>query len=80
MIRAVLDTNVYISALNYGGIPFEILRKAGIHIFGDYVITYTGLHLGKLDDNIVFFVIRSQNLAESYRKWFWYMWGKAGTK
>lgn len=28
MIRAVVDTNVYISAMNYGGTPFIILQKA----------------------------------------------------
>lgn len=28
MIKAVLDTNVYISALNFGGIPYNILEKA----------------------------------------------------
>ena len=61
-------------------LPKKYSTDSGIHIFGDYIVTYTGLHLGKLDDNIVFFVIRSRNLAESYRKWFWYMWEKAETK
>lgn len=58
----------------YRYLPKNYSTDSGIHIFGDYIITYTGLRLGRLDDNIVFFVIHSQHLAESYRKWFWYMW------
>lgn len=60
--------------LQYRYLPKEFSTDSGIHIFGDYLITYTGLHLGKLDENVVFFVIHSKNLAESYRKWFWFMW------
>lgn len=63
--------------IEYRFLPKKYSTNSGIHIFGDYVITYTGLHLGKLDENVVFFVIHSRNLAEDYRKWFWYMWEKA---
>jgi hypothetical protein len=58
-------------------LPKKYSTDSGIHIFGDYIITYTGLRLGKLDEDIIFFVIHSFELAESYRKWFWYMWEKA---
>ena len=60
--------------LQYRFLPKEYSTNSAIHIFGDYVITYTGLVLGKINDEIVFFVIRSKDLAESYRTWFWYMW------
>lgn len=63
--------------LEYRFLPKKYSTPSAIHIFGDYVITYTGMSIKKLDDNVVFFVIRSRNLAESYRKWFWYMWDKA---
>jgi len=29
---------------------------------------------------VVFFVLHSKDLAESYRKWFWYMWGMSSEK
>jgi DNA-binding MarR family transcriptional regulator len=51
-----------------------------IHIFGDYIVTYTGLEIGVMDENIVFFVIHSKDLAESYRQWFWYMWEQSSSK
>ncbi len=60
--------------LQYRFLPKEYATNSAIHIFGDYVITYTGLGIGKIPDDLVFFVIRSKDLAESYRTWFWYMW------
>jgi sugar-specific transcriptional regulator TrmB len=60
--------------LQYRFLPKEYATNSIIHIFGDYVITYTGLPIGKISDDIVFFVLRSKDLAESYRKWFWSMW------
>ncbi|MEK7508175.1 MAG: helix-turn-helix domain-containing protein [Patescibacteria group bacterium] len=60
--------------LKYRFLPAQYSTNSAIHIFGDYVITYTGLTVGKIDENVVFFVIHSKNLAESYRTWFWYMW------
>lgn len=60
--------------LMYRFLPKEYATNSVIHIFGDYVVTYTGVTIGKISDDIVFFVLRSKDLAESYRKWFWYMW------
>lgn len=60
--------------LQYRYLPKAYSTNSAIHIFGNYVITYTGLGLGKISDDLVFFVIRSKDLAESYRTWFWYMW------
>ncbi len=63
--------------LEYRYLPKEYSTPSAIHIFGDYVVTYTGMSIKKLADNVVFFVIHSKELAESYRKWFLYMWEKA---
>ena len=60
--------------LEYRYLPKAYSTNSAIHIFGDYVVTYTGMGIKKLDENVVFFVIRSHDLAESYKKWFWYMW------
>jgi sugar-specific transcriptional regulator TrmB len=63
--------------LEYRFLPKKYSTNSAIHIFGDYVITYTGLGVGKISDDVVFFVIHSKDLAESYRTWFWYMWGES---
>ncbi len=60
--------------LRYRILPEKYSTNSAIHIFGDYVITYTGLGIGTISDEVVFFVLHSHDLAESYRTWFWYMW------
>ena len=66
--------NYFPGKLKYRFLPKEYSTTSGIGIFGDQIVTYTGLALGKVDENAVFFVIKSKDLAESYRTWFWYMW------
>ncbi|MBI4050667.1 MAG: hypothetical protein HY396_01685 [Candidatus Doudnabacteria bacterium] len=66
--------------LKYRFLPKEYSTNSIIHVFGDYVVTYTGLELFKIHENIVFFVLHSKNLAESYRKWFWVMWKQSAVK
>ena len=63
--------------LKYRFLPKEYSTNSGIHIFGNYVMTYTGLTVGRINENVVFFVIHSKDLAESYRTWFWYMWQRS---
>ncbi|PIR86739.1 MAG: hypothetical protein COU11_04495 [Candidatus Harrisonbacteria bacterium CG10_big_fil_rev_8_21_14_0_10_49_15] len=52
-------------------LPKKFSSQASLHIFGDYVISYTGIDFGITGDNASFFVIKSPALAESYRVWFW---------
>ena len=51
-------------------IPAEYATDSAIDIFGDYVVTFTGLHFKKLDDDVTLFILKDQHLAESYRMWF----------
>jgi sugar-specific transcriptional regulator TrmB len=60
--------------LTYRFLPKEYSTDSAVHIFGDYVVTYTGISLHKLDSKLVFFVLKSKHLADSYRTWFTYMW------
>jgi hypothetical protein len=63
--------------LKYRFLPKEYSTNSIFHVFGDYVVTYSKLELFKLSENVVFFILHSKDLADSYRKWFWYMWEKA---
>lgn len=58
----------------YRFLPKEYSTDSGVQIFGDYVVSYTNLGIGTTNDDVVFFVIRSHSLAESYRTWFRFMW------
>ncbi len=66
--------------LEYRFLPKEYSTNSGIGIFGDYIITYSGLGIKKTAASVVIFVIHSKNLAESYRTWFWYMWEQSSAK
>lgn len=61
------------------GKPYKFLPKkystnSTIDICGDHIMTFTGLHLGRLDDDVTIFVIASPKLAESYRVWWQVVW------
>ena len=60
--------------LKYRFLPQAYSTNSIVNIFGDYVVTYTGVSVGKMDEDTVFFIMHSKDLTESYRTWFWYMW------
>ncbi len=71
-------TKNFPGSLEYRVLPKQYSTNSAIHVFGDYVITYTGLEeIGKISEDVVFFVLRSADLAKSYRAWFNYMWGES---
>ena len=43
-------------------------------VFGDHVVTFTGVDYAKIEDNTTIFVMKSSRLAEGYRIWWQYMW------
>lgn len=55
----------------------EASSRSAIDIFADRVVTFTGLDINKLDDDLVQFVLISRELAQSYKKWFWLLWEQA---
>lgn len=68
----------YPAPLSYRFLPKEYSTNSIVSIFGDYVVMYTGIDkLAKMTDDIIFFVLHSKTLAESYRTWFKYMWDQS---
>jgi hypothetical protein len=59
---------------DYKFLPEKYATNSAIDVFGDYVVTFTGLKLYKIDDGVTLFVIKDKNLAESYRTWFNFMY------
>ncbi len=54
--------------------PKKYTSDSAIEIFGDHVVTFTGLGFGKVEDDLTIFVMVSPRLAESYRLWWQMMW------
>ncbi|MBW2990462.1 hypothetical protein KY348_02025 [Candidatus Woesearchaeota archaeon] len=55
-------------------LPPKCSTRSAIDFFGDRIVTFTGLDINRLDDDMVQFVIISRELCDSYKKWFWLMW------
>ena len=73
----------FLGNLKYRYLPKEYSTNSVVNTFGDYVVTYTGITPFKMSEDTVFFILHSKDLAQSYEKWFWYMWeqsaeGKVG--
>lgn len=63
-------------SFKYKLLPKEYSTNSAIDIFGDHVVTFTGLNIGKLDEELTQFVIISRSLADAYRTWFKLLWDK----
>lgn len=72
--KSDLESPVHEHLLEARFLSKEFSTNSAIDIFGDRVVTFTGLNINKLDDDLVQFVIHSRKLADSYKKWFWLMW------
>lgn len=61
---------------HYKFLPKEYATNSGVDVFGDRVNIMHHQHLGQVGDinEIMFTVIKNQNLADSYRTWFQFMW------
>ena len=60
----------------YKFLPKDFSTDSTMDIFGDHVVTFNGLGLGKLRDDLTIFVMVSPGLAESYRTWWKCLWEK----
>ncbi|TSC60672.1 MAG: transcriptional regulator TrmB [Candidatus Peregrinibacteria bacterium Greene0416_62] len=58
----------------YKFLPKEYATDSTMDVFGDHVVTFHGLELAKLRDDITIFVMVSPGLAESYRAWWKLVW------
>ena len=58
----------------YKFLPKEYSSLTAVDIFGPYVVTFVGVSPGKLAEEPVMFVMKSQQLADGYRQWFRFMW------
>ncbi len=58
----------------YRFLPPKYSTIGAIDIFGDHVVTFSGLTLKNIDDNVTLIVIVNKELADCYRTWFQFMW------
>lgn len=62
---------------HYRFLPKEYSTNSVIHIFGNHVVTFTGVGHKTLREDLTLFVMISDALAESYRTWFRLLWSRS---
>ncbi|MEK7063332.1 MAG: helix-turn-helix domain-containing protein [Patescibacteria group bacterium] len=55
-------------------LPKEYSTTGAIDIFGDHVVTFSGLTLKSVTEDVTLVVIKNKELADCYRTWFQFMW------
>ena len=55
-------------------LPPQYATTGAIDIFGDHIVTFSGLTVKHIDENVTLFVIVNSELADCYRTWFKFMW------
>lgn len=58
----------------YKFLPAKYSTTGAIDIFGDRIVTFSGLTLKHITEDVTLVVIVNQELADCYRTWFKFMW------
>lgn len=58
----------------YRFLPPQYSTTGAIDIFGDHVVTFSGLTLKDIVDDVTLTVMVNQELADCYRTWFRFIW------
>lgn len=58
----------------YKFLPAKYSTTGAIDIFGDHIVTFSGLTLKDITDDATLVVIKNRELADCYRTWFKFMW------
>lgn len=58
----------------YKFLPSKYSTTGAIDIFGDHIVTFSGLHVKDITDDVTLVVIINKELADCYRTWFKFIW------
>lgn len=61
-------------------LPEGFATPGVLDVFGDHVVTFSSIDVGKFDDDVSIYVIINPELAESLRVWFKFMWNMCDPK
>ena len=64
----------------YRYLPSQLSTQSAVDIFGNHVVTFTGLYPERFDDDVTPYVMVSRDLADAWRVWFRFMWEHALTE
>ncbi|MFA6098941.1 MAG: helix-turn-helix domain-containing protein [Patescibacteria group bacterium] len=62
----------------YRFLPKEYSTNSAVDVFGDRMVTFTGLSPEKFADDVTLFVLASHEVAQTWRTWFKFLWDQSG--
>jgi predicted DNA-binding transcriptional regulator len=60
--------------LPYRFLPEEYSTDSTLDFFGDQIVTWHGISLKKLHDDVTLFVLRDKGLSDNYKTWWKFVW------
>jgi len=73
-VGARKDMTTFLSRNKHKFLPEASSTTAAIDIFGDHVVTLSGVSLGTFNEHSSFTVIVNKEIADAYRTWFRLIW------
>ncbi|MAG29077.1 hypothetical protein CL632_02955 [bacterium] len=61
-------------------LPEKYATNSTLDFFGDQIVTWHGISLKKLHDDVTLFVLRDKGLADNYKTWWQFMWDSLSKK
>jgi predicted transcriptional regulator len=68
------DMTTFLPHNTHKFLPKGYTTGVAIDIFGDHIVTLSGVSLGTFDENSSFTVVINQEIADAYRTWFRLIW------
>lgn len=58
----------------YKVLPTDYETPGVLDIFGDHIVIFNSIDIGRFGDDVTIYVMINHELAESFRIWFKFMW------
>ncbi len=73
-VKGLIAQKDYAQVGDYKFLPDAYATPGVMDVFGDYVVTFRSMDIGNFGEDGSIFVMKNQDLADSYRVWFQFIW------
>jgi len=73
-VKTEIAKKDYTKVGDYKFLPEAYATPGVMDVFGDYVVTFRSMDIGNFGEDGSIFVMKNQDLADSYRVWFKFIW------
>ncbi len=73
-VKELIPKKDYEKVRAYKFLPEKYETPGVMDVFGEYVVTFRSMDIGSFGEDGTIFVLKNQDLADSYRVWFRFIW------